>query len=74
MQWRVLASMITARKYHTLSIVAGLPYAAAGCCPGIASVERLDGTTWEEAGTMKVERWNHAAVNIPAGVVTCKME
>ena len=72
-QWRVLGSMTTTRRDHSLSIVAGIPYAAGGY-PDTASVERLDGTTWEEAGSMKGWRYYHAAVNIPAGVVTCKME
>ena len=72
-RWRVLGSMTTTRGYHSLSIVAGLPYAAGGEY-NLASVERLDGATWEEAGRMKVERWAHASVNIPAGVVTCGVE
>ena len=65
--------MIAHRKYHSLSIVAGLPYAAGGYYR-YSSVERLNGTTWEEAGSLKGARKYHAAVNIPAGVVTCRME
>ena len=72
-RWRVLGSMTTDRGYHSLSIVAGIPYAAGGGL-SMASVERLDGTTWEEAGSMKVGREYHAAVNIPAGLVTCGVE
>ena len=41
---------------------------------GVASVERLNGATWEEAGSMKVGRRGHTAVNIPAGVVTCRAD
>ena len=75
-RWRVLGSMTTARTGHSLSTVSGLPYAAGGySISNLASVERLNGTTWEEVGSMKGGgRDGHAAVNIPSGLVTCKME
>ena len=69
-RWRVLGSMITARSGHSLSIVNGMPYVAGGSFR-LASVERLTGTTWEEVGSLEKWRSAHAAVNIPAGVVTC---
>ena len=72
-RWIVLESLTTERYFHSLSIVSGIPYAAGGN-GDISSVERLDGTTWEEAGSMKGRRYRHASVDIPAGVVTCKME
>ena len=71
-RWQVLGSMTHARVGHSLSIVSGIPYAAGG--EYSPSVERLDGTTWEEAGSMKGWRDLHAAVNIPAGVVICNMQ
>ena len=69
----ILGLMTTTRDKHSLSMVTGLPYAAGGWYK-LASVERLNGTTWEEAGSLKWWRYDHTAVNIPTGVVTCRME
>jgi len=72
-QWRVLGELKTGRDSHSLSMVSGIPYVAGGI-PAQTSVERFNGTTWVEAGRMEAGRFGHTAVDIPAGVVACKME
>ena len=52
-RWTAVGSMTTARHYHSLAMVAGMPYAAGGWYHA-ASVERLNGTTWEEAGSLRI--------------------
>ena len=67
--WRVLVPMTMGRSYHSVSMVAGLPYVSGG---ETDKVERLNGTSWEQAGSLGLAREHHSAVTIPAGLLVCR--
>merc|ERR1712130_122116 len=71
--WTNLATLGTARDFHSLTIVNGQMVVAGGE-PLLTSVETLNGTEWIQTNNLKAGRANHAAVSVPAGLLTCQME
>lgn len=71
--WQELGGMSTARSYHSLTFVSRQMVVAGGENE-IASVETLDGTDWVETNNLKVGRDHHAALSIPATLLSCQME
>merc|ERR1711915_449766 len=72
--WTVLGDMKTNRRYHSLSIVNGKLVAAGGnnvTFYQLTSVETLNGTEWIVTNNLQSPRENHAAVSVPAGIITC---
>ena len=68
--WRILGDMKTNRYDHSLSIVNGQLVAAGG--DGLlTSVETLNGTEWIVTNNIHSGRYRHAAVSVPAGIITC---
>ena len=73
-RWVGLGQMRTARYWHSLSLVSGVPYAAGGY-PYTTEVERLPAGgsgAWEAAGSLAEWRYLHTAVTLPAGLVACE--
>merc|ERR1711915_85251 len=68
--WMILGNMKTNRYSHTLSIVNG-NLVAAGGYNRLNSVETLNGTEWIVTNNLQSGRYQHAAVNVPAGIITC---
>jgi len=71
--WTNLDTLGTARTYHSLTIVNGQMVVAGGGAL-ITSVETLNGTEWIPMNNLKAGRAQHAAVSVPAGLLTCQME
>merc|ERR1711915_462637 len=72
--WRILGDMKTNRYWHSLSIVNGQLVAAGGVDMNgyrLTSVETLNGTDWIVTNNLKTDRSSHAAVSVPAGIITC---
>merc|ERR1719378_465527 len=70
--WRILGDMTTNRYSHSLSIVNGKVVAAGGYHNGrLTSVETLNGTEWIVTNILQSGIYKHAAVNVPAGMITC---
>merc|ERR1711915_78501 len=70
--WRILGDMKTNRVFHSLSIVNGQLVAAGGYDSGLlTSVETLNGTEWIVTNNLQAGRYLHAAVSVPAGIITC---
>jgi len=72
--WTNLATLGTARSSHSLTIVNGQMVVAGGYPGLITSVETLNGTEWIQTNNLKAGRQDHAAVSVPAGLLTCQME
>merc|ERR1711915_252239 len=68
--WRILGDMKTNRYSHSLSIVNG-QLVAAGGYNVLTSVETLNGTEWIVTNNLHSGRHLHAAVSVPAGIITC---
>ena len=68
--WMILGNMKTNRYSHTLSIVNG-KLVAAGGYDSSTSMETLNGTEWIVTNILQFGRYKHAAVNVPAGMITC---
>jgi len=71
--WTNLASLGTARYWHSLTKVNGQMVVAGGVTE-ITSVETLNGTEWIQTNNLKAGRGRHTAVSVPAGLLTCQME
>jgi len=73
--WTVLGDMKTNRNHHSLSIVNGNLVAAGGYYNVynglLTSVETLNGTDWIVNNNLQAGRAEHAAVSVPAGIITC---
>merc|ERR1711915_651415 len=72
--WTVLGDMKTNRRDHSLSIVNGKLVAAGGnnvTSYQLTSVETLNGAEWIVTNNLQSPRENHAAVSVPAGIITC---
>ena len=69
--WQNLGRLITARSFHSLSIVNGQMVVAGGDNE-IASIEAFDGTSWIQMESLKVGRDHHAAVSIPENLLLCR--
>jgi len=70
--WRILGDMKTNRDSHSLSIVNGQLVAAGGYNNGqLTSVEALNETEWIVTNNLQSGREGHAAVSVPAGIITC---
>ena len=69
-EWRYLGKMNTARDFHGLTLLGG-QLVVAGGEPDHTSVETWDGTSWVKSDNLATGRWRHAAVSIPAGMITC---
>ena len=71
--WKILDDMKTNRVFHSLSIVNGQLVAAGGIYNNILlpSVETLNGTEWIVTNNLQAGRDRHAAVSVPAGIITC---
>merc|ERR1711915_604416 len=67
---RILGDMKTNRYSHSLSIVNG-KLVAAGGYRRLTSVETLNGTEWIVTNNLQSGRDLHAAVSVPAGIITC---
>ena len=68
--WISLGDMKTNRYAHTLSMVNGKLVAAGGYST-LTSVETLNGTEWIFTNDLHSGRELHAAVSVPAGIITC---
>jgi len=70
--WRTIDTLSTGRNWHSLTIINGQMVVAGGDNE-ITSVETLNGTEWVQTNNLKVGRDHHAALSIPAGLISCQM-
>jgi len=68
--WQNLGDMKAPRSLHSLSLSNGI-FVAAGGTPTLQSVEVFNGTEWVSSNDLITGRQAHAAVSVPAGIITC---
>jgi len=66
----ILGDMKTNRYWHSFPIV-NEKLVAAGGDNRLSSVEALNGTEWIVTNNLQSGRERHAAVSVPAGIITC---
>ena len=73
--WKSVGSLNHARDSFPISLVGAQIVVTGGQSPTLlTSVETFDGASWVELDKLKTDRAHHAAVSIPQGKLSCRID